>query len=171
MVLAQVSAAALLPLCPPRTAPRISQADLNQITPPYGAITFNEFRTIPLPASAAGDVTLFTFAVPLGYDGIITGQSNGYINAGAGAFIEGSGDLVWRIAVNENTALRYLKDCGAIIFSLGQINNLQTAPGGLRIYSQNTVSMIVAAPNGSGSLPPPGIGQVFGSLHGWMWPR
>lgn len=163
--------AALLPLCPPNPLPRISQADMDIVTPPFGAVTFNEFRTIPLPAATDGDVALFTFKVPLGYDGIITGQSNGFINQGGGAFIEGSGDLVWRIAVNENSALRYLKDQGAILFSLGQINNLQTALGGLRLYSQNTVSLIVAAPDVTGSLPPPGTGLVFASLHGWFYPR
>jgi hypothetical protein len=161
----------LLPLCPPNPIPRVTQADLDQITPPSGAITFNPFKTIPLPAPAAGDVELFTFKVPIGYDGIITGQSNGFINNGAGAFIEGSGDIVWRIAVNQNSALRYLKDCGAIIFSLGQINNYQTAPGGLRLYSGNTVTVLVTAPNTSGALPPPGFGQVFAGLHGWYWPR
>jgi hypothetical protein len=158
---------ALLPLCPPRLT-RISQADLDIITPPYGAITFNPFKAIPLPAPAAGEVELFTFKVPIGYDGIITGQSNGYIGNG---FIEGSGDIHFRIAVNRNTALRYLKDCGDIIFSLGQINNLLTAPGGLRLYSDNTVTLIVTCPNGSGSLPPAGTGQVFAALHGWLYPR
>jgi len=163
---------ALLPLCPPNPVPRVSQADLDSVTPPYGAITFNPFKAIPLPAPAAGDVELFTFKVPIGYDGIITGQSNGFIvgNAG-GAFIEGSGDLVWRIAVNRLDSLRYLKDCGSIIFSLGQVNNWQTAPGGLRLYSDNTVTFLVSAPNGSGSLPPPGFGQVFAGLHGWFYPR
>lgn len=142
-----------------------------QIVPPYGALTFNQFKAIPLPAPAAGEVELFTFKVPIGYDGIITGQSNGFINQGGGAFIEGSGDLVWRIAVNENSAIRFLKDCGAIIFSLGQVNNWQTAPGGLRLYSGNTCTLIVTCPNGTGSLPPPGTGQVFAGLHGHYWPR
>ncbi len=162
---------ALLPLCPPNPLPRISQADIDTVTPPYGAVTFNEFKAIPLPAPAAGEVELFTFKVPIGYDGIITGQANGYIFGGAGAFVEGSGDIVWRIAVNENSAVRYLKDCGEILFSLGQVNNWLQAPGGLRIYSGNTVALIVTCPNITGSLPPPGTGQVFAGLHGWMYPR
>jgi len=146
----------------------MSAAALAQISPPYGALTFNPFKAIPLPAPAAGDVVLATFQVPIGYDGIITGQSNGYIGAG---FMEGSGDIVWRIAVNQNTALRYLKDCGAILFSLGQINNHQTVPGGMRLYSGDTVALIVTCPNTSGALPPAGTGQVFAGLHGWFYPR
>lgn len=149
----------------------MSAAAIAQIVPPFGALTFNEFKAIPLPAPVAGEVVLFTFPVPLGYDGIITGQQNGYINVGSGQFLEGSGDIAWRIAVNQDTALRYLKDCGAILFSLGQINNLQTVPGGMRLYSGNTVTVIVTCPNGSGSLPPAGTGQVFAGLHGWFWPR
>lgn len=149
----------------------MSAAALAQVIPPFGALTFNEFKAIPLPVPAAGEVVLFTFPVPLGYDGIITGQQNGYINVGSGQFLEGSGDIVWRIAVNQDTALRYLKDCGAILFSLGQINNLQTVPGGMRLYSGNTVTLITSAPNTSGSLPPPGTGQIFAGLHGWFYPR
>ncbi len=149
----------------------MSVATQAAIAPPYGAVTFNEFKAIPLPAPAAGEVELFTFKVPVGYDGIITGQNNGFIAGGAGAFIEGSGDIVWRIAVNENTFLRYLKDCGAILVSLGQVNNYQTVAGGIRVYSGNTVTIIVLAPNTSGSLPPAGFGQVFAGIHGWFWNR
>jgi hypothetical protein len=138
------------------------------ITPPKGAVTFNPFSAIPLPSPASGENTLFTFQVPIGYDGIITGQSNGYIGAG---FVEGSGDIVWRIAVNNFGTRRYLKDCGAILVSLGQINNYQTIPGGMRIYSGNAVSVVVTAPNTSGALPAPGTGQSFAGLHGWCWPR
>jgi hypothetical protein len=150
----------------------MSTAAIAQIAPPYGVVTFNELQAIPLPAPAAGEVVLFTFGVPIGYDGIITGQNDGYINVGAGAFIEGSGDIVWRIAVNNATgAQRYLKDCGAILFSLGQLKNYQTIPGGIRLYSGNLVTLVATCPNTSGSLPPPGTGQIFAGLHGWFWPR
>ena len=142
------------------------------ISPPFGALTFNPFKAIPLPSPASGENVLFTFPVPLGYDGIITGQSNGYLNAGSGQFLEGSGDIAWRISVYNNTGCqRYLKDCGNILFSLGQINNYQTVPGGMRLYSGNLVTVVVTCPNTSGSLPPAGTGQVFAGLHGWWWPR
>jgi hypothetical protein len=138
------------------------------IVPPKGAVTFNPFNAIPLPSPASGENTLFTFQVPIGYDGIITGQSNGYIGAG---FIEGSGDIVWRIVVNNFGTRRYLKDCGAILVSLGKVNLYQTIPGGMRIYSGNAVSVVVTAPNTSGALPPAGTGQIFAGLHGYHWPR
>lgn len=161
---------ALLPLCPPNPIPRISQADIDTVVPPFGSVTFNEFKAVPLPAPAAGEVELFTFKVPIGYDGIITGQGNGFINQGGGSFVEGSGDIVWRISANRATAERFLRDCGAITVSLGQINNLQMAQR-LRIYSGDTVTVIVTCPNGSGALPPPGTGLVFAALHGWHYPR
>ena len=156
---------------PPPYCPGLQLEEVKPIGVPDGARTFNPKNGIPLPAPAAGDVTLFSFPVPVGYDGIILGQANGYINGGFGQFVEGSGDLVWRIQVNATGAVRYLKDCGEILVSLGQVNLLQTIQGGLRVYSGNQVSMVVAAPNTSGNLPAPGIGQVFGVLHGYFWPR
>lgn len=156
---------------PPPYCPGLQFDEVKPIGVPDGARTFNPRGIIPLPAPATGEVTLFNFPVPIGYDGIILGQSNGYINGGFGVFVEGSGDLVWRIPVNDGGTRRYLKDCGEILVSLGQVNLYQTIQGGLRVYSGNVVSMIVTAPNTSGNLPAPGIGQVFGALHGYVWPR
>lgn len=141
------------------------------IGPPSGTIPFNHDKAIPLPAPATGEVTLFSFSVPLGYDGIVTGQSNGYINGGAGNFIEGSGDIAWRIPINNFGTRRYLKDCGNILVSLGMVNLYQTIPGGLRVYSGNAISYVVTCPNTSGSLPPAGTGLIFAAIHGYFFPR
>ena len=136
--------------------------------PPKQAVTFNPIGVIPLPAAVSGDVTVFTEKVPLGYDGIITGQFNVYIGNG---FIEGSGDLVWRVLVYDPSLPRYLKDCGQILVSLGQVNKYQTVPGGLLVRSGNAIKYVVNAPNTTGALPPAGTGSIICGLHGWFWPR
>jgi len=134
-------------------------------------VPFTPQGAIPLPAPADGEVTVLSFSVPIGYDGLITAQCNGYINGGVGQFVEGSGDIVWRIPINNVSTRRYLKDSGAIYFSLGQSNIFQRITGGYRIYSGNTVSVVALAPNTSGALPGPGVGQVFAGLRGYFFPR
>jgi len=137
------------------------------IAPPKGAIHFNPSGVIPLPAAASGDVEVFTMQVPLGYDGIITGQFNVFTQGWA----EGSGDLIWRILVYDPIVPRYLRDCGNIQVTLGKVNIYQTVPGGLLVRSNNRIAYIVNAPNAFGSLPPAGTGSIIAGLHGWLWPR
>lgn len=138
------------------------------IAPPKGAVHFNPNGIIPLPAPVDGDVQVFALKVPLGYDGIITGQFNVYIGNG---FIEGSGDLIWRVLVYDPVIPRYLRDCGQIQATLGQVNIYATVPGGLLLRSGNTVAYVVNAPNTSGALPAPGTGNIICGIHGWLWPR
>jgi hypothetical protein len=139
------------------------------VEPPSGAVQFSPRFAIPLPAPAAGDVTVFSFQVPIGYDGIILGQFNAFT---LGGFVDGSGDLAWRVAVNLTlNATRFLRDCGNILVQLGTVKWYQYIQGGLRIYSGNTVSYIVTAPNTTGSLPAPGTGKIICGLRGFFWPR
>jgi hypothetical protein len=139
------------------------------ITPPAGAIEFAPRKAIPLPAPGAGDVIVFSFPVPLGYDGFLLGQFNSYTGAG---FLDGSGDLVWRVAANLTLNLaRYVRDCGNILVQLGTPKLFQTIPGGHLVRSGNTCSYIVAAPNITGSLPAPGTGMIICGLRGYFFPR
>lgn len=138
------------------------------VEPPKQAVTFNPSGVIALPAAASGDVTVFTMQVPIGYDGIITGRFHTYIGAG---FVEGSGDLIWRVLVHDPALPRYLRDCGQIIVSLGKVNMHQSVPGGLLVRSGNSVLYVVNAPNVTGALPPAGTGNIICGLHGWFWPR
>lgn len=132
---------------------------------PYGAATFNPNKAIPLPDPATIDAVVLSFRVPLGYDGIVLGQYQCY--RGGGTFVEGSGDIVWRVRVNG----RYLRDMGNMQFTLGSPQRLSPCPGGLWLMSGNLVEYVVSAPNTSGSLPLPGQGNILASLHGWFFPR
>lgn len=137
------------------------------IAPPKGAIHFNPPGVIPLPAAASGDVEVFTMKVPIGYDGVITGQFNVFTQGWA----EGSGDLIWRVLVYDPIIPRYLRDCGQILVTLGSVARYQTVHGGLLVRSGNTIAYIVNAPNTFGSLPPAGTGNIICGLHGYIWPR
>lgn len=140
--------------------------------PPTGSIPFNPTGQVPLPGPLNGDVIIFSTRVPLGYDGIILGQFHGYypIPVAPGpitsVFVEGSGDIRWRVAV----AARFAKDCGDITVTLGTIRTLSTIAGGIQVRSGDLLQYIVNVPNTSGSLAP-GVGSILAGLHGWFWPR
>jgi hypothetical protein len=128
-----------------------------------GSIAFNPSGVIPLPAPGAGDTVIFSFRVPIGYDGMILGQ----YNTVTADFAQGSGDIVWRISA----AGRYLRDRGNILVSIGTPKRLYPVVGGLQLRSGNLVEFIVNAPNTGGSLPFPGAANVLAGLHGWLYPR
>ena len=135
------------------------------VEPPSGAVTFNPDKAIPLPNTTDVNVVILSFRVPIAYDGILLAQYHAY--RGAGAFVEGSGDIVWRVRVNG----RYLRDMGDMQLSIGSPQTLSPCPGGLWLHSGNLVEYVVSAPNGSGALPLPGQGNILAGLHGWFWPR
>jgi hypothetical protein len=140
--------------------------------PPPGAITLNPNGQVPLPTAIAGDVTILEFRVPVGFDGIILGQFHGYYPARTGlppapGFVQGSGDIIWRISIN---IVRYARDCGAMLVSLGSIQSESPIPGGIWLRSNDLVRYIVNAPNTSGSLAP-GQGSILAGVHGYFWPR
>lgn len=139
------------------------------IGPPFGAIEFSPRASVALPAPAAGDATVLTFSVPIGYDGIVLALLNAYTG---NTFLDGSGDLVWRVAINQSlNCTRYLRDCGDILVQMGTAKLFHLIPGGARIYSGNTVTYIVNAPNTTGALPAPGTGNIICGLRGFLWPR
>lgn len=130
---------------------------------PAGAIVFNPEDALPLPAPAAGLVSIFSFRVPFGYDGVILGQYHAFTQD----FNEGSGDLTWRIRANG----RYLRDTGNMRSTIGTSRTVSPCPGGLWVQSGNLIEYLVDAPNTGGSLPFPGVGNVLAGLHGYFYPR
>lgn len=128
-----------------------------------GCIAFNPQGTILLPAPADGNVVIFSFRVPIGYDGMILGQYNTITQP----FAQGTGDIAWRI----RAAGRYLRDRGNILVTIGSNKRLYPVVGGLQLRSGNLVEFLVSAPNAGGSLPIPGGAYVLAGLHGWFYPR
>ena len=130
--------------------------------PPQGR-PFQEINSVPLATFVLNtDLAVLTFPVPIGYDGVITGNQNRFIGVG---FVEGSGDIEWRVQLSR----RYAPDYGLILTSLGDL----TAPvpfsgGGIRIYSHQTIRYIARITNFA-TLDP--LGRILTALYGWWYPR
>lgn len=130
--------------------------------PPQGR-RFQEVNTISLPAINT-DTTVLDFRVPLGYDGVINGIVDRVIGAG---FVEGSGDVEWRIRLN----LHYLPDYGDIQTSLGDLTNpCSMQGGGIRIKSGQLVRYYVMI-NAAGAAHLDPNDRILCSLSGWYYPR
>lgn len=130
---------------------------------PALAVPFHRIQTIVTPAPAAGDTVVSQLVVPLGYDGIITGVYWRYNGQG---FIEGSGDIIWRIQVNQ----RYVKDLSQVLFTLGSPESPMPMTDGQLLQSRQRVSIIVNVPNLSGMIQV-GSATITGGLFGFYWPK
>jgi hypothetical protein len=136
------------------------------------AIALNPRGSVVLPAPADGDVTILSFLVPYGYDGILLGQFHGYYAVPVlpgpppPNFVQGSGDIQWRISANG----RFVKDCGNMLVSIGSIRSQSPIAGGIQLRSGDLVKYLVNVPNTSGALAP-GVGSIVAGLHGYFYPR
>ena len=139
----------------------LSPWDDEAVALPYQAVPFHRVGSIPTPAPADGDQTVTSLSVPLGYDGFLTAAYWSYL----GSFSQGSGDLIFRIRINQ----RYLKDLSNVPYALGSPQLPFPLTEGQLLLCGQTVSGVVAAPNPGGSVQA-GVGIVF-ALIGFFWPR
>lgn len=133
--------------------------------PPYlvmppEARQYQEINSIPLPAANGTDTVVNTFKVPTGYDGVITSIAHYWTGAG---FVEGSGDLIWRIKLQN----RYARNLGNVDTTLGSL----TSPcplfrGGVRVYSQQQITYYVNHSLASGLAG----GRIVCAVFGWFYP-
>lgn len=124
---------------------------------------FSKISSIPLPAVEQRDFLVATMQVPLGYDGVIPSVVNLYTGMG---FFEGSGDLVWRIQLNE----RYVRDYSNITTTIGSLTTPYPAnTGAVRLLSGQTVNYYVRL--GAGALGNLTGGRIICGLFGYFWPR
>ena len=123
---------------------------------------FGHPSSIPLPAADGADHLVQSFLVPYGYDGVIVAPVNLYTGQG---FDEGSGILTWRIKLN----MRYVKDYGAIITSIGSLTQpFYNANSQILLQSGQFVQYYVNRLLGDASL---NGGRIICGLWGWFWPR
>lgn len=124
---------------------------------------FSKISSIPLPAVEMAPYLVATMQAPLGYDGVIPSVVNLYTGSG---FMEGSGDITWRIALNQ----RWVKDYGAIVTTIGSLTTpYPTNMGAIRLLSGQTVNYYVTL--GAGALGNLSGGRIICGLFGWFWPR
>jgi len=137
--------------------------DITWVRAPKSAIPFRKTGTVPTPLAAAGDVTVLDFQVPVGYDGIIAGLFGVYTGPG---FLEGNGDIVWRLIVNRVYAIHL----GQVLVTLGSQQVPYPALGGIPIQSGNRIRYVVNVPNLSGGILPLASEIVCG-LEGLFYAR
>jgi hypothetical protein len=130
---------------------------------------FRYVASVPLPAPGDGDVLVTSFRVPFGWNGWLTDHFHLFTFTGGlkGVFIEGSGDLHWRIQVDRR---RYLRNLGDMMVTLGSMTTPFPIEGGFLLESNQEYRYLVSAPNGTGKLPLPGQGHVFCGFFGYIYP-
>lgn len=118
--------------------------------------------SLSLPAADGADHLIGSFFVPVGMDGCITSpvlQTDGVQN-----FQDGSGDLTWRIQINQ----RWVKDYGAVTIRVANFQTpLNINSGQILLQSNQLVQFWVnrsTTSNISG-------GRVLAGAFGWWWPR
>ena len=117
------------------------------------------------------NVPVLTVQVPTGYDGVITdyvcevAASSG--GAASGGFVEGSGQVVWRLAADG----RYLRDLGDIQVTMGSLIQPSPVPrGGLRVFSKNVITFYVDIASATVGFLDPNA-RIVCSISGWFWAR
>lgn len=134
--------------------------------PPQGKL-FMKLGRLDLPAADGIDHEIpfqqGEFYVPDGYDGAIRTVVFQYTGQG---FNEASGDLTWRIKINQ----RYAKDYSNVVTQMGSLTNpVGPNAGAILVQSHDNIQVIINRSVASaGNL---NGGKVIGSLFGWTWPR
>ena len=133
----------------------------------FGAIpeqskVIRQTQGIVTPAPAAGDQVMIEYHVPTGFFGLLSGFFFQYSGIG---FVQGSGDLIFRIRLNQ----RYLKDLSNVLFTLGNTKFPIPMTQGQPLLSDQRVQAIVNVPNLSGLIQ---VGQstCYAGLFGFLWP-
>lgn len=130
------------------------------VFPPVNSIPFDAAGDIALPAIGV-EVTIFSFKVPNGFNGVLKTIANVLIGGG---FTDGSGAITWRVLQN-NQALRGKEN---VINSLGSVANPSLIGGGgfIRVLENDLIAMTVL--NGAVVVG----GQIVGGrLSGWFYPK
>lgn len=128
------------------------------VMPPEGR-QYQQINSIALPADPSGDVIVLQFRVPTGYDGVITSIVNFYTGTG---FVEGSGDLIWRLKVGQ----KWARNLGEINTTLGSLTSpCQLFRGGIRVYTEQYITYYANVPTATLSG-----GRVVCGVFGWYYP-
>jgi hypothetical protein len=133
-----------------------------EVMPPNGR-PFHYQQAVACPALGTNDYAVVSFLVPTGWNAAIKAIANLYTSAG---FIEGSGDLIWRIDVDGV----YLPGFDAITTTLGSTDQARRLEGAILAKSNElvryTVSVAAAAPI------PVGTGNnIICAIDGWFYPE
>lgn len=131
---------------------------------PSSGRRFQQIGSIPRPGVEGTDLLVTTFQVPIGFDGVIVSVVGMFTGAG---FVEGSGDLHYRIEINR----RWLKDYGDVQTTMGTVASpCMIYRGGVRLRTQEVVRYWVQLGAGAlGRLDP--LGRIVCAFFGWFYPQ
>lgn len=128
---------------------------------PINGQRLDQVADIALPAANSTDTLVLTYRVPQGYDGVILSLVNYWTGTG---FVDGSGDLIWRIQVNEN----WLKNFGNIRYTLGSLQNRYPLEGAYyRIKAGDLIRYYVRHRTGSVLSG----GNIITGIGGYIYPN
>ena len=111
----------------------------------YQAPGFESFDlqgVVATPTVAAGETTVITLPVPIGWDGVIHRIGHGYI--GGGGWQEGDTRLTWRILINGNQPQ---KNYGAMTTSFGSIGHPRDIAGIVVLAGQQILYRVINTDN------------------------
>lgn len=128
------------------------------VNEPMGSVPFDEQGVVTLGAapSPGVDEPVVTVVVPQGFDGVIRYISN---NTTDPAFVDGSGDLVWKILINGRPARNF----GNILVRKGTMAQGRIISP-IRVFSGDVITYTVQFAAGTVT------GQVVCSLNGYFYP-
>lgn len=137
---------------------------------------FKKISTIDLPAPpyTLVDVLVLADKVPTGHDGVIKDVVCELTAAAATGFVEGSGEVVWRLSAQGavgDPQRRFLRDMGDIQMTLGSL--IYPSPqsmGGWRVFSDDDIIFSVAIAAGAEANLNPQA-RITCSISGWYYPR
>lgn len=131
------------------------------VMPPQG-IRLQQVTGISLPGVEGVETPVVSLTMPIGYDGVITLHLQLYTGTG---FVEFSGDLHWRIRINQ----WYVKDYGNMETTLGSLQTpIPLNRGGIRLKALQKVVYSVTL--GAGALGNLAGGRMIAGLFGWRYP-
>jgi hypothetical protein len=113
------------------------------------------------------DVLVLSERVPIGYDGVITDVVCNILAPGGTGFVDGSGDITWRLAADG----RFLRDNGNLKVQVGSLTTPSPVPRGiLRVYSHDLLQLFANFAVGAEVRINPNAFIVC-SITGWYYPR
>lgn len=134
---------------------------------PPGGEPFDEFASIVTPNANGVEILVLSFDIPFAYDGIILGVFNGFTGPG---FVEGSGNLIWRIRVGQaNLQGKPVRNYNNIRNTLGSLAQARSVQGGILVQSGQIVQYTVTHAIGS-PIVPAGT-RIICNIAGFYWPR
>jgi hypothetical protein len=127
------------------------------VIPPVGADPYDETAVATIGVVGT-TTTILSFLVPYGYDGVIKRFYHNYLGSG---YLDGSGDLVWRILADG----RPIKNFGNILTQMGNASTPRLIDG-IRIFAGQTITYVVLH-----AANPLLTDACTASLAGYFYPR